>query len=145
MTAKDMTALGGAAILATSCGCSHTAVKYSAVNNYFVRNDAPADIPATYTSQVAFDSIFGAAAFMGKGGRPTAIDWNRQIAIAKVLPETDTPTTIEVRSIQAGADSTLHITYDIHRAPAPASYTMRPCTVVAIDRRYSGYRLQEGR
>jgi hypothetical protein len=54
-------------------------------------SDAAAAIPQNpvVTSQEAFDSLYHAAAVMGKDGAPTAIDFSKQFVIGVVLPLTN--------------------------------------------------------
>ena len=120
-----------AVALAFSCAPSGN-VSYEVVKNYFFRNDASVPSSPKITSQEQFDSLFGAAAFMGKDGRPTTVDFDRQFVIAVVLPETDTETTLEPLSLtRSGGELTF--TYG-KKENGKVSYTMRPLLLVAVDR-----------
>ena len=123
--------LVGIAMLALSCASAES-VSYDVVKNYFFRNDA--EIPASpeITTREQFDSLFGAAAFMGKGGQPTAIDFDRQFVIAVVLPETDIETALEPVSLTRSG-STLTFTY-AKTEGEKVSYTMRPILLIAADK-----------
>ena len=123
--------LAAAMVLAFSCTSSED-VPYEVVKNYFFRNDA--EIPASplITTQEQFDSLFGAAAFMGKGGQPTHVDFDRQSVIAVVLPETDIETTLRPLSLTRSGGS-LTFTYGKEENDK-LSYTIRPVLLVATDK-----------
>ena len=73
-----------AAVAMTSCAVSKETVNYKEVKNYFYRNDAPkGEQLLKLTTQVEFDRYFGAAAFMGKNGQPTQIDFKKDFVIAR--------------------------------------------------------------
>lgn len=111
-----------------------TQVPYNPVRNYFFNNDAKIPTQPKITTQKAFDRLFGAAAFMGKDGEPTKIDFAKQFVIAVVLPETDTETDIQpVRLTQTLAG--LHFTYRVRRGQKMSSY-MQPLLLVAVDKKY---------
>ena len=71
-----------AAMLA-ACGQKKD-VPFEVAHNYFVRNDVTEPIPAKIASQDEFERYFGMAAFMGKKGQPTPIDFETQFVIAVV-------------------------------------------------------------
>lgn len=107
-------------------------VPFDTVRNYFFRNDATVPSSPKISSQEQFDSLFGAAAFMGKDGQPTSIDFDRQFVIAVVLPETDIETTLEPLSLtRSGGELTF--TY-VKKEGGKVSYTMRPLLLVAVDK-----------
>ena len=120
-----------AVALAFSCAPSGN-VSYDVVRNYFFRNDASVPTSPKINSQEQFDSLFGAAAFMGKDGRPTSVDFGRQFVIAVVLPETDIETTLEPLSLTRSGGK-LTFTY-VKKEGEKVSYTMRPVLLVAVDR-----------
>lgn len=123
--------LGFAVALAFSCAPSGN-VSYEVVKNYYFRNDASVPSSPKITSQEQFDSLFGAAAFMGKDGRPTSVDFDKQFVIAVVLPETDTETALEPLSLTRSGGK-LTFTYGKMES-GKVSYTMRPVLLVAVDR-----------
>lgn len=119
------------AMLAFSCGAPEN-VPYEVVRNYFFRNDAEVPASPIIATQEQFDSLFGAAAFMGKDGQPTKIDFGEQFVIAVVLPETDTVTTLEPVSLTRSG-KTLTFTY-AKTEGEKVSYFMRPILLVAADK-----------
>ena len=123
--------LASVLMLLGSCSPSGN-VPYDTVRNYFFRNDATVPASPKISSQEQFDSLFGAAAFMGKDGQPTSIDFGRQFVIAVVLPETDIETTLEPLSLtRSGGELTF--TY-VKKEGGKVSYTMRPVLLVAVDK-----------
>lgn len=123
--------LAAAMVLALSCDSPEN-VPYEVVRNYFFRNDASAPDSPLITTQEQFESLFGAAAFMGKDGQPTHIDFDRQSVIAVVLPETDMETTLEPLSLSRSG-KTLTFTYG-KKVDQKVLYTMRPVLLVAMDK-----------
>lgn len=81
------------AVALTSCGAgrkavagqettasvtSATKVPCRVAQNYFLRNDAGLTGSSVVETQQQFDRLFGAAAMMGKDGKPTKIDFSRE-------------------------------------------------------------------
>ena len=114
------------------CCASSESVSFDVVKNYFFRNDASVPSSPKITSQEQFDGLFGAAAFMGKDGQPTSIDFDKQFVIAIVLPETDIETVLQPVSLTRSG-GTLTFTYAKTEGDK-VSYTMRPILLVAVDK-----------
>jgi len=68
-----------------------SAVPYKTVHNYFVKNtcEIPDVVEKVITTKDEFDKIFDAAAFMGKNGKPTPIDFSKENAIILLHPKTN--------------------------------------------------------
>ena len=109
-------------------------VPFTQAHNYFVRNDAPQPVPAMITSQQQFDSYFGMAAFMGKDGKPTPIDFNSQIVLPVVLPVTDIMTQILPVKVEV-LDDSLYYTYNIQTGEQ-LTYSIQPLSIILIDKKY---------
>lgn len=62
-----------------------TDVPYEICHNYFVHNDVN-EVPTCIYTQEEFSRCFGMAAFMGKGGEVTPIDFNESFVVA-ISPE----------------------------------------------------------
>src|SRR5574344_1483932 len=98
-------ALVVAVSIIANCSCSTNkqnitkSIKYSQAKNYFVLNTVDKASLNVIGSQQDFDSLFGAAATMGKDGEPTAIDFDKQSVIAVIMSPTDHPTTLEAVSL----------------------------------------------
>ena len=115
----------------------HTKVAYVAANHYFVRNDLKGLPPTIITTQQQFDNCFGMAAVMGKGGRPTHINFAQQFVIAVTLPETDVQTTLTPVQLEQTNTNELTFTYRIKRGQQQ-SYTMQPLLLIIVDKKYEG-------
>ena len=102
-------------------------IQYSKVINYYVFNSAT-DVPALIKTEEMFNDYFGAAAFMGKNGMPTPIDFSKEVVIAVVLPETNFPTTIEPIRLTK-KDKRLVLYYSV-KEDLPVSFTMRPMLLI---------------
>ena len=131
-----------AAVAMTSCSVSKDAVSFNEVKNYFYRNDAPrGEQLLKLTTQVEFDRYFGAAAFMGKDGQPTLIDFKKDFVIAKVLPETNLDT--EIKDIKLTKSSDGHLTFGYSTTnKKPQSYTIRPTAQITVSREYLNVKLE---
>ena len=117
-------------------------IPFEEVRNYFFRNNA--EIPENHLIDTAeqFERLFGAAAFMGKGGQPTSVDFEKEFVIAVVNPETDRLTELVPESLQE-VDGTLVFTYG-ETVGEKQTWTMRPILLVKVDRKYrtEGVRLE---
>ena len=123
-----------AAILSIA-SCKQAAdIPFEEVKNYFFRNDA--DIPESpvIDSAEQFEELFGAAAFMGKDGQPTSIDFDKEFVIAVVNPVTDRFTKLVPESLQK-VNGELVFTYR-ETIGGQQSWTMRPILLVKVDRKY---------
>ncbi len=125
-----------AMIVMASCSTNNDAVKFTEVHNYFYRNDAPVgEHLLKLTSQEEFDRYFGAAAFMGKDGEPTKIDFSQEFVIAKVLSETNLGTEISNITLKKDNDGHLNLDYKTKNKESQ-SYTIRPIFQIAVSREF---------
>lgn len=122
-----------AAMLA-ACGQKKD-VPFEVAHNYFVRNDVTEPIPAKIASQDEFERYFGMAAFMGKKGRPTPIDFETQFVIAVVLPETSHSTELRAESLSDDGQK-LTFTYHVDVADKENTWTQVPVLLIVVDRQY---------
>lgn len=133
-----------AGMLTASCATGNRAVNYSEARNYFFRNDAKqsADL-LIIRSQAELEQYFGEAAFMGKGGEPTKIDFSKHFVVAKVLPVTNHLTHISLRRIKRSGDKCLILVWHIAVNDTSLAYSMQPMKMVVLDRKYGGYSISE--
>lgn len=122
-----------AAMLA-ACGQKKD-VPFEVAHNYFVRNDVTEPIPAKIASQDEFERYFGMAAFMGKKGQPTPIDFETQFVIAVVLPETSHNTELRAESLSDDGQK-LTFTYHVDVADKENTWTQVPVLLIVVDRQY---------
>jgi heat shock protein HslJ len=113
-------------------------IPFQIINGYFVKNTFTEDhFPnAKISTQKAFDELFGAAAFMGKNGTPTAINFKQQYVIAITDKETDLNTTIAPISLKKITNKIL-FEYRIITGKQQ-SYTIKPLTMILVNKKYTG-------
>jgi len=114
-------------------------ITYSEVRNYFFNNDAPLPANPKIESQAEFDRYFSPAAFMGKDGMPTQVDFTRSFVIAIVKPATERATNLVPEALTLDGD-TLRLTYR-HETGPQRSYTIKPIFLLQTDRRYASHPL----
>jgi hypothetical protein len=124
--------LGTVALLTVSCSTSKVA--YQDARNYFVNSNAP-KTTTKITTQQEFARVFGMATTMGETGRPTQIDFHRQMAIPIILPVTNRSTIIDIVSAKK-EDRGVVVRYRLH-VGEERSYTIRPFRILLIDRKYA--------
>jgi hypothetical protein len=144
MRLHSLITLLAAGLLTASCATGNHAVSFSEARNYFFRNDArqPTELLIIH-SQAELEQYFGEAAFMGKGGEPTKIDFSKQFVVAKVLPVTNHLTNISLQRIEHSGDKHLTLVWHIAVNDTPQSYSMQPMKLVVLDKKYEGYRVSE--
>ena len=109
-------------------------IPFEEVRNYFFRNDA--EIPENPVIDTAgqFETLFGAAAFMGKDGQVTPVDFDKEFVIAVVNPVTDFSTELAPESLRK-VDGELVFSYH-EMIGEQQSWTMQPVLLVKVDRKY---------
>jgi hypothetical protein len=126
--------LAAAAVLSMLSCQQASDIPFEEVRNYFFRNDTEIpDSPLIDTSE-QFEEQFGAAAFMGKAGQPTPVDFDREFVIAVVNPVTDSFTELAPESLKMN-NGELVFTYH-ETVGAKQSWTMRPILLVKVDRKF---------
>ena len=123
-----------AAMLFAACGQKKD-VPFEVAHNYFVRNDVTEPVPAKIAAQGEFERYFGMAAFMGKKGQPTPIDFETLFAIAVVLPETNHSTELQSESLIDDGQK-LTFTYRADVSEKENSWTQVPVLLIFVDRQY---------
>lgn len=115
--------------------CSQaTSIPYEEVKNYFFRNDASIPGNPKIDSAEQFGALFGAAAFMGKGGKPTPVDFDKEFVIAVVNPVTDCLTELAPESLTREGGE-LVFTYR-ETVGEKQTWSMQPVLLVKVDRKY---------
>lgn len=111
-------------------------ISYLKLDNYFVKNNVK-KVKTKITSQKEFDSYFGAATVMGVNGKPTQIDFSKQVVIAVSKEATNYSTSIEVTGVAMGSMGDVIVSYKINKG-TKQTYTSRPLTLLAIDKNNTG-------
>ena len=135
------------ALLLMCCNCSFmdkmyaaqkidkvaTPIRYTTLENYFVRNDVDCSKQRRLVidNEQDFDAFFGKAATMS--GLPTAVNWNKQYVVAIVLPETKRATAIEPIAVKVTDNDVMVFSYHVKKGDKMA-HSMVPFTAVAIDK-----------
>jgi hypothetical protein len=109
-------------------------IPFEVAHNYFVRNDV-SSVPVKISTQEMFERYFGMAAFMGKNGEPTPIDFSKQFVIALVLPETAHSTEISVEGLTQEGDC-LVLTYQVSAAEKENTWTQVPSLLIIVNCAY---------
>ena len=131
---KRLFILLAAMLCLVACGLKKE-IPFTVAHNYFVRNDVTEPIPAKITSQDEFERYFGMAAFMGKKGQPTPIDFETQFAIPVVLPETNHSTELGAVSLTDDG-SKLTFTYRADVAEKENTWTQVPVLLIFVHRQH---------
>ena len=118
-------------------------VPYTLARNYFKRNDNVEDVlPLKLTSEEELLRFFGYAAFMGKNGEPTKIDFDKSFVIPIILPETDQEAEIVIDGLYHSRPDTLILEYGVVRSQEHLSYTMLPFSLLIVDKDYQDCRIE---
>lgn len=104
---------------------------------YFVKNTVKdgSALLLRFVSQEKLDEYFGAAAVMGKDGKPSQIDFDKQYAIAVILPTTDYNTTISAYNLQETEDRIV-LNYKVNKGNKQ-SFSVRPYLLLIVDQKYN--------
>lgn len=121
-----------------AAGSDDIIVPMAEVRNYFHNNDASLPESPMITTQKDFDSHFSAAAYMGKDGEPTKINFRKQAVVAIVLPVTDVETDIDSVILKVSGRKELTLSYMVRRG-LKQSYFIQPVKLMTIARKYADY------
>ena len=123
------------AALLSLASCNQVSdIPFEEVKNYFFRNNAEIPESPIIDSAEQFEELFGAAAFMGKDGQPTPVDFDREFVIAVVYPVVDFSVELAPESLRL-EDGELVFTY-LETTGEQQSWTMQPVLLVKADRKY---------
>lgn len=129
------------AVLATaimglsSCSSSEKAISYKEAQRYFVRNDVKDYKPRVITTDEELNRDFGSATVMGTDGMPTFINFDKENAIAIIEPATNKDTEIKIQSIKKQGEKIV-VRYKVVVSGTPMSYSIVPCQLVKISKKY---------
>lgn len=135
-------------LLFSSCGTNKTVsenpklVSFTEARNYFHIGDETKPVIKKITSQEDLEEEFGEAAFMGKDGEPTKIDFKKKFAIAYILPETKRKTELVPLSLIVGGKRHLILRYKLEQGKAQ-SFSTQPFFIIIVDKKYEYYKIKE--
>lgn len=109
-------------------------IPFEEVKNYFFRNGAEIPENPIIDSSEQFESLFGTAAFMGKDGTPTPVDFKKEFVIAVVYPVIDLATELAPESLRK-EDGKLVFTY-LETTGEQQSWTIQPVLLIKVDRKH---------
>jgi ecotin len=112
-------------------------IEYQNIKNHFVKNTVKKEQKRKIENQKEFDALFGAAATMGKDGKPTAIDFKKQNVIAIIGNTTNYNTSYEITGVAMGAMGAVVVSYKTIIG-AKSTYTIRPFAALLIDKNQTG-------
>jgi len=112
-------------------------IPFRKAERYFVKNTVSTIDNPKIETQEAFDAIFGAATTMGKDGKPTEIDFEKQYVIAVTLPETDFSVTIEPLSLTKNERKEVVLSYKLIIGDKQ-TYLTKPVLAVIVDKHNDG-------
>lgn len=104
---------------------------FDVAERYFVKNNVSV-VPVVLKDKASFEKVFGTAAFMGKNGVPTPIDFEKSFVIAVAKPETDLSTVLEPVSLVKN-DQGLVFTYEA-QIGEKMTYRIRPSMAIIVDK-----------
>jgi len=147
MMKKLLLAFSATMLLLSSCGTHKTVVgksnivSYTEARNYFHIGDETKPIIKKITSQETLAKEFGEAAFMGKDGEPTKIDFNKNFAIAYILPQTNRKTVLAPLSLTLKKKH-LVLEYKLEQGKGQTFFT-QPFFIIVVDKKYVDYNVVE--
>ena len=112
-------------------------IEYQSIKNYFVKNTIKKGQKRKIENQKKFDTLFGAAAIMGKDGKPTAIDFKKQNVVAIIGNRTNYNTSYEITGVAMGSMGTVVVSYKINKGEK-TTYSIQPFTAITIDKNLTG-------
>ena len=115
-------------------GYDGAAVPFVVAKNYFFKQGQELPASPKITTAEDFNALFGMATLMGEDGKPTAIDFDRQFAVAVVLPVTYVATEIRPVKVEDKGD-TLFYDYEVTRGEKQ-SFSIQPVSIIVLDKKY---------
>jgi hypothetical protein len=112
-------------------------IPFTKAERYFVKNTVSTIDNPKIETQEQFDAIFGAATTMGKDGKPTEIDFEKQYVIAVTLPETDFSVTIEPLSLIKNEQKEVVLSYKLIIGEKQ-SHLIKPALAIIVDKLNDG-------
>ena len=109
-------------------------ISYHEARNFFLNQGQELAVGQKITNDKDFDKYFGLAAFMGKGGEPTRVDFANEFVLPIVLPETDCETDINAVSLSGNA-SVINLNYKV-KVGEKRDFYIRPIMLLVVDKAY---------
>jgi len=110
-------------------------INFEEAHNYFFKNNQQIPENPKITTAEEFNTLFGMATVMGSNGKPTEIDFDKQMVLAIVLPVTDVTTEIIPIKVEE-KDDVLYYTYQL-KSGDKQSFTSQPISIIILDKKYA--------
>lgn len=111
-------------------------IPYTVAQRYFVKNNFDGKFSNPITSQTEFNRIFGAAAVMGKNGKPTSIDFDKEFVVAVIGKSNSNAEEFQPLSVNKTGEE-LEVTYQ-RTAKGFQTYTSTPLLLLVLKNKYLG-------
>ena len=114
-------------------------VPFEVAKNYFFKNNQEIPTSPKITTAEAFNQLFGMAAFMGKNGMPTPIDFDKQFVLAIVLPVTNVATEIIPQKVEVKGNQ-LFYSYEV-KTGKQQSFSIQPVSIIILDKQFENHEI----
>lgn len=115
-------------------------ISYHEARNYFLNLGQEVAVGQKITNEQDFNRYFGMAAYMGKDGEPTGVDFDNEFVLPIVLPETDCETDITAVSLSGNA-SVINLNYKV-KVGEKRDFYIRPIMLLVVDKAYRDAQVQ---
>lgn len=124
-------------------GQSTAKIPFQVAKGYYFRGDIDSVrfVRNKITSKKAMDSFFGFAAFMGKEGKPTEINFSKNFVICVVINEVDKLMELSPIGLTKKANNRLEFHFKMLVGEKMTSRS-RPILLVLVDNKYKNYDIQ---
>lgn len=123
-------------LMAVSCSFPSKNIPFVEARNYFVSNQVH-EVPSSIDNRTDFEHYFGTAAYMGKDGPPTAIDFNRQYVIAVAPPAGRQATVLKAKELKK-ENGQIIFTYRQQTDSISRIFSSRPLLLIVVDKEHDG-------
>ena len=113
-------------------------IPFTIADRYFLKNNADVSKIKGNVIETAelFNELFGAAAVMGTGGKPSEIDFTTQYVIPVIVDQTNKTTNIVPITLAKDGEN-INLTYQLTQGEEQ-SYTIQPLLLVVVDKANAG-------
>lgn len=133
---RILAGIAAVSLMAVSCSFPSKNIPFVEARNYFVSNQVH-EVPSKIDNRADFEHYFGAAAYMGKNGVPTAIDFNRQYVIAVAPPAGRQTTVLKAKELKK-ENGLIVFTYWQQTDSISRSFSSRSLLLIVVDKEHDG-------
>lgn len=110
-------------------------VTYKVASKYFIKNDVD-ELPNKINSREEFEKYFGTAALMGKDGKPTAIDFEKEYVIAVTVKASNKSIELQPISLTKAGEE-INFDYSVTEG-GETRYTSQPVLIIIVPNKTEG-------